>query len=386
MTQSYRPFGDAERVAFVRHHVDMRKRRLWGAATLVALTSGLIVGGQLTASAGEAPGNQWDSSSATTLAGPVTVAEYDLGDTAFKDAQSGTVNELRAVVHYPAHLTGKLPVVIQSHGSWYGCTDPDAQDWPCDKGTPYPSYRGYDYLGRALAQRGFVVVSVSADGINMTSFDYGDRARLMNRHLRLLRDLSNGKGPLVRKLGALVGHLDLSDVGTMGHSRGGKGAMWEASDKHAPELPSGVTLKAVLALAPVKFDDPEGDDSDTLITRVPVGVVTSSCDGAVGEAGQEYLDDAVGRTHRPAYSISLKSANHNYYNTQWTPPASLGEDDSTCPAQEITPVVQQSALVTYAVAFYERFLHNDRSYEAVLTGRQGVPGISSTARVVQPVP
>jgi len=236
-----------------------------------------------------------------------------------------------------------------------------------------------------LAQHGFVVVSISADGINMTSFDYGDRARLMNKHLRLLRDLSRGRGPLVPELGALAGHLDLGDVGTMGHSRGGKGAMWEASDKHAAEVPSGVRLKAVLALAPVKFDDPEGDNSDTLVTRIPVGVVTGGCDGAVGESGQEYLDDVVGRTHQPAYSLSLTMANHNYYNTAWTPPAPLGDDDSTCPAQEITPAVQQSALATYAVAFYERFLHGNRSYEDVLSGRQGIPGVSSTTREVRPV-
>ena len=355
----------------------MRRRHLYAAAISVVLTAGLIVGAQLTASAGETP--------KALPVNQVTVAEYDLGDQAFKDTQSGTVSELRAVVHYPAHPAGKLPVIIQSHGSWWACTDGDAQAWPCDKGTPYPSYRGYDYLGQTLAEHGFVVVSISADGINMTSFDYGDRARLMNKHLQLLRDLSNGSGPLVRKLGVLTGHLNLQDVGTMGHSRGGKGAMWEASDKHAAEVPAGVRLRAVLALAPVKFDDPEGDNSDTLVTRIPVGVVTGTCDGAVGEKGQEYLDDATGKTHQPAYSISLKNANHNYYNTAWTPPASLGEDDSTCPAQELTPAVQKSALVTYAVAFYERFLHADRSYEKVLTGQQKIAGVTSATRVVQPV-
>jgi len=355
----------------------MTKRHLWAAALPVVLTAGLIAGAQLTAAAGESPNPQ--------PASPVTVVEYNLGDRAFTDAQSGTVSELRAVVHYPAHPAGKLPVIIQSHGSWYACTNPDAQNWPCDLGTPYPSYRGYDYLGQALAQRGFVVVSISADGINMNSFDYGDRSRLMNKHLQLLRDLSAGRGPLVRKLGALTGHLNLDDVGTMGHSRGGKGAMWEASDKHAAEVPAGVRLRAVLALAPVKFDDPEGDNSDTLVTRIPVGVVTGSCDGAVHEAGQEYLDDAAGRTHQPAYSISLKNANHNYYNSAWTPPAPLGEDDSTCPAREVTPAEQQSALVTYAVAFYERFLHGDRSAEEVLTGRRKIDGVTSVTRVVPPV-
>ena len=57
----------------------------------------------------------------------------------------------------------------------------------------------------------------------------------------------------------MTGHLILDDVGTLGHSRGGKGAMWQPSDKHAAEVRAGVRLRAVLALAPIKFDDPEGE-------------------------------------------------------------------------------------------------------------------------------
>ncbi|MET9878578.1 alpha/beta hydrolase [Actinacidiphila glaucinigra] len=312
-------------------------------------------------------------------------AEYDLGDTAFTDPQTGTVSEIRAVVHYPKHLSGQLPLVVQAHGSWLACTDPTAQTWPCDKGTPEPSYRGYDYLGEQLAKRGFITVSLSANGINMTSFDYGDRARLVNEHLHLWKQLAAGKGPLAPRLPALRSHVNMHQVGTMGHSRGGKGVMWEASDKHITEVPDGVRIAAVLALAPVKFDDPEGDHSDTLVTHVPVAVVTSTCDGAVHEAGQEYLDDAEGKTHEPAYSVSVQNANHNYYNADWTPPSPSGVDDSTCPGQELTPHTQQGALTAYATAFYERFLKDDKPSTNVLTGKQPLPGVTSKVRVVQPV-
>lgn len=348
----------------------MRIRQLLTMALPVVLTAGLLAAGAgLRASAGESPG--------------VAVAEYDLGDDAFTDPNSGTLSELRAVVHYPRHLVGKLPLIVQAHGSWWACDSQDAQVWPCDQGKPFPSYRGYDYLGAALARRGFVVVSLSADGINMTSFDYGDRARLINKHLELWQQLAAGRGPLAPTLGRLAGHVDLAEVGTMGHSRGGKGVMWQASDKHRAELPAGIRLRAVLALAPVKFDDPAGDNSDTLVTRVPVGVVTSGCDGAVREAGQQYLDDAVGKTREPAHSVSLAGANHNYYNTRWTPPSLFGEDDSTCPQREVPPGTQQAALTAYAIAFYERFLHGDRSYEPVLTGKRPLPGVTSTTRVVR---
>ncbi|MGP4007695.1 alpha/beta hydrolase family protein [Streptomyces sp. 4N124] len=354
-----------------------------------ALVSAVLLGASLTAAGGAAAasgaGVADTLSTAGERAGQRTVsAAYDLGDTAFTDPASGTVSELRAVVHYPSNARGRLPLVVMSHGSWYACTDPEAVAWPCDVGAPYPSYRGYDYLGKKLAERGFIVVSLSADGINMTSFDYGDRARLINEHLRLWQQLSTGSGQLAERLPELIRRVDMKRVGTLGHSRGGKGVMWEASDKHRGELPDGVRIGAVLALAPVKFDYPEGENSDTLITDIPVAVVTSGCDGAVGEQGQEYLDDAEGRTTEPAYSVSLRDGNHNFFNTQWTPPAQLSEDDSTCPDRELSPTTQQDALTAYAVAFYEKHLKSKDSGEDLLTGKRPIPGVVSTTRVVTP--
>jgi hypothetical protein len=363
------------------------------AAAALLLTAGLLAAGGRAPAAANAPKTDGRWGVEATAA-----AQYDLGDTAFTDRRSGTVSELRAVVHYPRRLSGRrLPLVVMAHGSWWACDKEDAQTWPCPAGSrPFPSYRGYDYLGQELAARGFVVVSISADGINMTSFDYGDRARLINEHLRLWQRLADGGGgPLKGRFTdaatgrpvapAFTGHVDMRRVGTLGHSRGGKGAMWQASDKHRGEWPTGVRVRAVLGLAPVKFDDPEGDHSDTLITTLPFAVVTSGCDGAVREHGQEYLDDAAGRNTRADFSVSLRNANHNYYNTAWTPPAPLSDDDSTCPDRELTPAHQQDALTAYAVAFYRYELYGDRSALPTLTGHRPLPGgASATTRVLPP--
>jgi len=348
-----------------------------------ALVAAVLLGVGLTAASGAAATT--DAGVGESAGQRTVTATYDLGDTAFTDPETGTVSEVRAVVHHPSSVRGRLPLVVMSHGSWDACTDPAAGAWPCETGEAYPSYRGYDYLGEKLAARGFIVVSLSADGINMTSWDYGDRARLINEHLRLWQQLSTGGGSLADKLPELRGRVDMQRVGTLGHSRGGKGVMWQASDKHRDEIPDGVRMGAVLALAPVKFDQPEGDISDTLITRTPVAVVTSGCDGAVGEAGQGYLDDAEGRTTESAYSVSLRDGNHNFFNTQWTPPAQLGKDDSTCPDRELSPATQQDALTAYAVAFFEKNLKNNASGEDLLTGKRALPGAVSTARVVEPV-
>ncbi|MFJ2021906.1 alpha/beta hydrolase family protein [Streptomyces nodosus] len=367
-----------------RIRVHARARGPVGGALIAALLLGVSLTGTSGVAAATGDVDRTTASSSPAGRTAIVTESYDLGDTAFTDPVSGTVSEIRAMVHRPSQVSGRLPMVVLSHGSWYACTNPKATAWPCDRGRPYPSYRGYDYLGRALAERGFVVVSISANGINMTSFDYGDRARLINEHLRLWRQLASGGGVLTRSLPALPGHVDIRRVGTVGHSRGGKGVMWQASDKHRDEIPDGVRVGAVLALAPVKFDWPEGENSDTLITRTPVAVVTSGCDGAVGEAGQKYLDDVEGRTTEPAYSVSLREGNHNYFNTQWTPPAKLGDDDSTCPGRGLGPATQQNALTAYATAFFDKHLKGDTTSEDLLTGEHALPGVASTTRVVQP--
>jgi hypothetical protein len=116
---------------------------MFGAVVALLLAAGLVaVGARL-------------SASAQVGAVAVVVAGYDLGDTAFADAQTGTVSELRAVVYFPRPLAGRLPLIVVAHGSWWACDAKDAVTWPCPSGShPDPSYRGYDYLGGALAANG----------------------------------------------------------------------------------------------------------------------------------------------------------------------------------------------------------------------------------------
>ncbi|GAB6902546.1 poly(ethylene terephthalate) hydrolase family protein [Kineosporia succinea] len=356
-------------------------RLLVGGTLAAAVTAVLMVDASGPAAAGP-------PSRPVTTADDVVTTTYDLGDTAFRDRESGGVAEIRGVVFRPRTIRGKVPLIVIEHGTWYPCTSAGASKWPCEKGRADPSFRGYDYLGRRLAARGYVVVSIGASGINQTAFaDYGARARLINRHLKLWKQLQDGTGPLRPRLSRLTGHVDLRRVGTMGHSRAGKGVMWQASDKHRHEWPRGVTVRAVIPLAPTKFDWPQGDNSDTLNTRVPIGVVMGSCDGGISQAleGQGYLDDVRGKNRAAAHSIVLKGANHNFYNTRWTPPTPLADDDSTCPGRTLTPAAQHDALTQYATAFYGRFLLGKRGYDAVLTGQRPLKGVSSTTRTVRPV-
>lgn len=314
----------------------------------------------------------------------VSTATYNLGDGAFVDPQVTYFDnprkvvrqELTAVVHYPTHLgREKHPLIMVVHGSWWTCVNRSSRkptnEWPCAKGTqPLRSNRGYDYIGRSLARRGFVVVSISTNAINahvLGDADYVGRAHLLNKHLNMWQRLVNrGAGPL---RGAFIdprtgrrvhprfrGHVDTRDVGTIGHSRGGKAVMWQASDKHRSEWPPRVRVRAVLPLAPVYFTPPGENNRNTLVTKIPFKVITSTCDGDTGEVGTEYVDEAADLN--PGASLTrIVGGNHNFFNTRWSPGQIGGKDDGTRPcAGKLTAAQQRRQTKRIVVRFFEKEL------------------------------
>ncbi|MEV6394770.1 hypothetical protein AB0M39_08335 [Streptomyces sp. NPDC051907] len=321
----------------------------------------------------------------------VAVAEYDLGATAFTDPPDWPYkSEIKAVVHYPRRTPpGKMPLIMLLHGQNSACDTEGEESWPCPPGVPvFPSHRGYDYLGDALARRGFVVVSLSANGINHGMGTSPQRARLINRHLAMWQQLTTtGRGPLAGKFTDATtgertqvdfrGRVDMKRVGTMGHSVAGEAVMRHASDKHRKDWPKGVQVKAVVPLASRYFEIVEGDISDTLITRIPFAVVSATC---WGTGDRKYFDNSRGRNTVPVYLMTLVAGNHNFFNTVWssaTGPAN--GDDSTCPKNPAKPSekAQRDFAVRFLTAYYERTLKGDTTYDPILTGERPIPGVTT---------
>jgi dienelactone hydrolase len=295
--------------------------------------------------------------------------EYSLGDRAFQVPgfhvePGGPVAdlELTAVVHAPRTLIGKRPLVLLAHGYWKTCRDTEEWVWPCPRGESFPSYRGYDYLAEELARQGFVVVSISANGVNagepLQPADVA-RAALMSKHLELWRDLDAGTGPLASRLRGFTGHVDLTNVGTLGHSRGGRGAVYQASDNHAHLIPAGVRIRAVLPLAPAGYyaPDPEAPQNlDYRITKIPFAVMTGDCDQMAGEAA-DYVTNAKGRNLVPIHHVTPKRANHNFFNTEW----SYDHDNRCADGPTLTREEQRKVATTYIPAFFRQYLRNERN-------------------------
>ena len=114
----------------------------------------------------------------------VTREEYNFGDTAFTPTDFPGPVELRASIHYPTNPASGRPVIIFLHGRHATCFNGSGAQflqWPCTKGRqPIPSFAGYDYVSEVLASHGYVVVSISANGVNAVDnlvFDLGALAR-----------------------------------------------------------------------------------------------------------------------------------------------------------------------------------------------------------------
>ncbi|MEU2430589.1 alpha/beta hydrolase [Streptomyces sp. NPDC007861] len=357
--------------------------------------------------------------------GPRSVATvtYNLGDQAYRPPGSGKSVELAAAVHYPKDLGDTpRPLVVLLHGWHATCADRAAEadldaaerdegrdaahqklhSWPCAPGIrPIDSARGYDYLGEKLAGHGFIVVSIHANGINAAPTQ-GDehasiRADLINKHLALWQQLnSTGKGRLAGAFrDAATGepkrvdfarHVDLNRVGTMGHSRGGAGVTWHASDRHRSGWPAGVKVRAVLALAPA-YNNMTEDMAAYEIRKTPFAVIRGTCDGQVGLDALGFAAEAAARSKSDFYQFRIHGANHNYFNTQWSPNSGevaawddaghgdgqtgrcTGTDGSGSEAQ-LTEAHQRQAGATYIDAFFRRYLADDHRSDPVLTGKR----------------
>ncbi len=372
-----------------------------------------------------------DASAATYHLG-VRSVDYNLGARAFTipGLQNGKHHdgpmELVGRVHYPAAVTrGTHPLVLMMPGYWTTCADATSQavvddpnssataidraegrlnQWPCPKGVaPLPSHYGYDYLARVLAARGDVVVSISANGANaIDSYHFqGDEARvaLISRQLQIWQQfVVHGRGPLARVLPhGLEGHVDMRDVGLLGHSRAGRAVLQYASDGYRSHWPDGVRIKAVLGLAPAG-DDP-GVDYRT--TSMPVGLVYGTCDGASVYPDPAYFDPSAQRSSRPVYQWQIRGANHDYWNSQWSPSSGqVGAYDDAYPenrppgtcadaetssgppdytvtyhyVRQLSEYRQRHYGAVYIGDFFTASLNGDH-HDAVLDGRCPLPGV-----------
>jgi hypothetical protein len=314
--------------------------------------------------------------------------------------------ELRARVIYPTALAGApLPLVLLLHGRHVTCFAGQTVDlvWPCPFGSQsIDSYLGYDYLGDLLASQGFIVVSVSANGINAADDDDPDggmtaRAELVNAHLQIWSGFNTRTDGAFGSL--FTGKVNLNNIGLMGHSRGGEGVVRFAQLNAGSANPFGV--KAVFPLAPVNFNR-------YTINNIPLATLLPYCDGDVSDLqGVHFYDDTrynVGGDTAGKYNVLVMGANHNFYNTVWTPGSTPGgsddwlsresrapradpnADDTYChPSvagnQRLSAAQQRGTGLAYMAAFFRVYLRQETPFAPILQGDATPPASAQTSAI-----
>ena len=183
---------------------------------------------------------------------------------------------------------------------------------------------GYEYLGRHLASRGFILASLDMNFINGGIRGENDaRGWLFLKHLEAWKEFVDDPG------NPLHGMVDWKNIGIMGHSRGGEAVGHAAAFNRLTHYPDDATLtwefgyniNAVVAIAPV---DGQYQPTSRLVPLENINYLVfhgthdgdvSSFSGLRAWARIRYTEDA---SHFKA-SVYVHRANHGQWNTVWGP-------------------------------------------------------------------
>jgi hypothetical protein len=334
--------------------------------------------------------------------------EYDLDPVRLPGFD--TPVEMTAKVVAPKGATGSRPLALFLHGRHSTCYKPGSEDdvtgdWPCASGyKPIPSHLGYLRDQRLLASQGYVTVSISANGINAQDWEAEDagaqaRSSLVRQHLARWAGWTarRSSAPAVVREAA---EADLSRVLLVGHSRGGEGVNRAAMDSlyRPPAAQDGYRgpvrwkVRGTVLVGPTIF-------GQNPVADVPSVTLLPGCDGDVSDLqGENFVDGTRGISRGTALhsAVYMVGANHNYFNSEWTPGEAVApawDDFGTDPEQpdpvctpgaatRLTAAQQHKAGATYIAAAARLFLAGDDRVRPLLDGSGKRAPSADPARVL----
>jgi hypothetical protein len=282
-------------------------------------------------------------------------AEYKFPATVDKEVLSTAATEIWAKAFWPNDLSKPRPIVFLLHGNHPTCgegnprVDVDCSytnEGSCPAGqTVVLNHEGYNYLGKQLASLGYIVVSINANrGITCGGGNGADwglnlaRGRLILRHIEQWKKWAT-EGGAPASLGiapdAFVGHVDLTNVGLMGHSRGGEGVraaynLYRDKDSIWPAKIPDLQIRGIFEIGAVDGQTDRVLDADDTAWNALVPM----CDGDVSDLeGRMPFERMISKhkeTRKTPKSLTMVyGANHNFFNTEWRT-----SDSSSCQGHE----------------------------------------------------
>ncbi len=282
---------------------------------------------------------------------------------------------LQGRVWYPEG-DGPFPVVLIVHGN-HGMKD--------------YSDPGYEYLGELLASRGFILASIDENFINGGIRQENDaRGWLLLEHLKVWQQWSEDpENPF-------YGRVDMSQIGLIGHSRGGEAVAVAAAFNDLPYYPDDATVEfdygfdigAVIAIAPImgqykpggRFTEPHNINYFVFHGANDMDVSSFS-----SGAGQFEKVTFSGNEYHFKSALYVMAANHGQWNTVW------GRYDGGKPyarGMNVHPLMsgedQRQIGKVYIGAFLEAALRGELGYLPLFAdARAGADWLPDTAYLVE---
>ena len=255
---------------------------------------------------------------------------------------------------------GPFPLVLIVHGNHM------MQDY---------SDPGYDYLGKLLASRGFILASVDQNFINGAWTDIPEgldeendaRGWLLLEHLKVWHQWNDDAN------NQFFNKIDTSNIALIGHSRGGEAVAHAAMfnklayypDDASIKLGYNYNIKSVIAIAPVDGQYKPAS-SKTELEDVSYFVIHGSQDGDVSSfMGSEQYERVTFKDslYHLKSGLYVHGANHGQFNSSW------GNNDVGIAftgflnlKQLLSEEEQQKIAEVYISAFLESTLRNKTEY------------------------
>jgi len=258
-----------------------------------------------------------------------------------------------ALVVAPQDPAPGSPVAVFLAGMHANCTYPSSDGgditgilFPCP-GQTIPNWRGYRYLQRELASRGWITMSVDPNAVNALTANYPDygasaRGQLITSYMADWIRWTNGA---TSPIPGVLPRADLSSVLLVGHSRGGEGV------NAAARTAIGWQARGMFNLAPTM-------DGMNPAPGIPSVTLLGTCDDDVSDLqGQLFVDGAVGSVRDRAMrsSVLIAHATHNAFNTVWSSDRWNGGNDSRCPNRQLPASIQRKVATAYLLAAIDAF-------------------------------
>jgi dienelactone hydrolase len=181
---------------------------------------------------------------------------------------------------------------------------------------------GYEYLGKMLASRGFIAVSVDENFLNQKFGGENDaRAFVLLEHLIVWDTWNQTEGH------AFEGKVDIDRIALIGHSRGGEATAHAAAFNRLERYPDNANIKldynfnirSIIAIAPCDGQyKPAGHD--TVLENVNYLVIHGGHDADVTSFMGSRQFNRVYFTDDHFWfksAVYVYRANHNRFNTAW---------------------------------------------------------------------